>query len=130
MAKTGRNEACPCGSGLKYKRCCLPADEAARPIARKGAKRAKSRSDSAPEPATAPPAYEPLPQPRWFRWVPAAMGAVGLPLAVWAAIAIGTGAALAIAGAAAFAAGAWYIFTDPPPPDDGDKNPAGLNFGR
>jgi len=21
--KTGRNEACPCGSGLKYKRCCL-----------------------------------------------------------------------------------------------------------
>ena len=24
MAKTGRNEPCPCGSGLKYKRCCLP----------------------------------------------------------------------------------------------------------
>lgn len=23
MAKIGRNEACPCGSGLKYKRCCL-----------------------------------------------------------------------------------------------------------
>ena len=21
--KTGRNEACPCGSGKKYKRCCL-----------------------------------------------------------------------------------------------------------
>ena len=21
--KTGRNEPCPCGSGLKYKQCCL-----------------------------------------------------------------------------------------------------------
>lgn len=24
MAKIGRNEPCPCGSGLKHKRCCLP----------------------------------------------------------------------------------------------------------
>lgn len=24
MKKTGRNESCPCGSGKKYKRCCLP----------------------------------------------------------------------------------------------------------
>ena len=30
MARPGRNEACPCGSKLKYKRCCLPKDEAAR----------------------------------------------------------------------------------------------------
>ena len=22
MAKTGRNDLCPCGSGLKYKKCC------------------------------------------------------------------------------------------------------------
>jgi tetratricopeptide (TPR) repeat protein len=29
MAKVGRNDACPCGSGQKYKRCCLPRDEAA-----------------------------------------------------------------------------------------------------
>lgn len=28
MAKTGRNEPCPCGSGKKYKQCCLAADEA------------------------------------------------------------------------------------------------------
>jgi SEC-C motif len=27
--KPGRNEPCRCGSGKKYKRCCLPADEAA-----------------------------------------------------------------------------------------------------
>ncbi len=27
--KTGRNDPCPCGSGLKYKRCCLEKDQAA-----------------------------------------------------------------------------------------------------
>ena len=26
MAKTGRNEPCPCGSGRKYKACCEGAD--------------------------------------------------------------------------------------------------------
>ena len=25
MGKIGRNQACPCGSGKKYKHCCLPA---------------------------------------------------------------------------------------------------------
>jgi tetratricopeptide (TPR) repeat protein len=29
MAKTGRNDLCPCGSGKKYKKCCLTNDEAA-----------------------------------------------------------------------------------------------------
>jgi tetratricopeptide (TPR) repeat protein len=28
MAKVGRNQSCPCGSGKKYKRCCLAQDEA------------------------------------------------------------------------------------------------------
>lgn len=28
MAKIGRNDPCPCGSGQKYKRCCLPRDAA------------------------------------------------------------------------------------------------------
>lgn len=26
MSKTGRNDLCPCGSGLKYKKCCLQKD--------------------------------------------------------------------------------------------------------
>ncbi|HEY4175844.1 MAG TPA: tetratricopeptide repeat protein [Kofleriaceae bacterium] len=30
MTKVGRNHPCPCGSGKKYKQCCLDADEAAR----------------------------------------------------------------------------------------------------
>src|SRR5271166_934079 len=29
MAKIGRNDPCPCGSGKKYKQCCLEKDEAA-----------------------------------------------------------------------------------------------------
>ena len=33
MASIGRNESCSCGSGKKYKRCCLPKDEAAREMA-------------------------------------------------------------------------------------------------
>jgi len=28
MAKPGRNDPCPCGSGQKYKKCCLAKDEA------------------------------------------------------------------------------------------------------
>ena len=30
MAKIGRNQPCPCGSGKKYKRCCWHRDRAAR----------------------------------------------------------------------------------------------------
>lgn len=30
MNKPGRNDPCPCGSGLKYKRCCLTQDQLAR----------------------------------------------------------------------------------------------------
>jgi hypothetical protein len=32
--KPGRNDPCPCGSGIKYKKCCLPADEAREALAR------------------------------------------------------------------------------------------------
>jgi len=37
MAKIGRNQSCPCGSGRKYKHCCLPLAQAGRmpsPMAR------------------------------------------------------------------------------------------------
>jgi len=30
MPAVGRNDPCPCGSGKKYKQCCLPIEEAAR----------------------------------------------------------------------------------------------------
>jgi hypothetical protein len=31
QANVGRNDPCPCGSGKKYKKCCLSKDEAAKP---------------------------------------------------------------------------------------------------
>ena len=32
LSKTSRNDPCPCGSGKKYKKCCLPAHEEARKL--------------------------------------------------------------------------------------------------
>ena len=48
MAKINRNAACPCGSGKKYKRCCLPKDQEAA---------AQRRDQAAPEksPSLPPP---------------------------------------------------------------------------
>jgi hypothetical protein len=45
----GRNEPCPCGSGKKYKQCCLVKDEAKARAAR--AKAAKA-AEAAPPPET------------------------------------------------------------------------------
>jgi len=33
MAKIGRNQPCPCGSGKKYKHCCLPLLQEGKPMA-------------------------------------------------------------------------------------------------
>jgi tetratricopeptide (TPR) repeat protein len=40
MTKPGRNDPCPCGSGQKYKRCCLPKEQAAESAALKAARQA------------------------------------------------------------------------------------------
>jgi len=42
MVKPGRNDPCPCGSGQKYKRCCLPKDQAAETAALKAAAEARA----------------------------------------------------------------------------------------
>ena len=44
MAKPGRNDPCPCGSGKKYKKCCLATEEAVEreQLAEAEAKRAES----------------------------------------------------------------------------------------
>jgi tetratricopeptide (TPR) repeat protein len=34
MAKIGRNDLCPCGSGKEYEKCCMASDEAAARAAR------------------------------------------------------------------------------------------------
>jgi hypothetical protein len=42
LPKVGRNDPCPCGSGLKYKKCCLPKNEEA--IAGMGSEEIRLRS--------------------------------------------------------------------------------------
>lgn len=46
MVKVGRNQPCPCGSGKKYKQCCLAADEATEAAARE-----EQRRNAPPPPA-------------------------------------------------------------------------------
>jgi tetratricopeptide (TPR) repeat protein len=44
MAKIGRNDPCACGSGKKYKKCCMAGDEAAARAARPAAAPARRPS--------------------------------------------------------------------------------------
>jgi hypothetical protein len=55
----GRNDPCHCGSGRKYKQCCLAKDEAAERLARaKAAEEAPAPEAVAATPAlTAPPRH-------------------------------------------------------------------------
>ena len=47
MPKIGRNDSCPCGSGKKYKRCCMDKDQSAEyaPLAAKRAELAAMQED-------------------------------------------------------------------------------------
>ncbi len=57
--KPGRNEPCHCGSGRKYKQCCLPKDEA------KAAKaRAKAAAEAGPVTRLTATAAPPAPKHR------------------------------------------------------------------
>ena len=52
-ARPGRNDRCHCGSGKKYKQCCLAADDAAQREARAEAAEAEAAAPTAPaEPET------------------------------------------------------------------------------
>jgi hypothetical protein len=63
--KPGRNDPCHCGSGKKYKSCCLAKDEAAERAAR--AKAAEAAATESAEPAAAPPPRKPTSQQPWRR---------------------------------------------------------------
>ena len=63
-ARPGRNEPCHCGSGRKYKQCCLEKDEAEASVAR--AKAAAQLAEKPSEAAAPAPARKPksqTPQP-------------------------------------------------------------------
>ena len=67
-ARPGRNEPCHCGSGKKYKHCCLAKDEADASAARAAAAAAQTaEADAATETAPAADAKRPqraqTPQP-------------------------------------------------------------------
>jgi SEC-C motif len=74
--KIGRNDPCPCGSGKKYKKCCLDKDEAARraalaaPVApQRVAPLAKAAAKQTPSPGGRPQdkTPEPLsPEEQWW----------------------------------------------------------------
>jgi hypothetical protein len=49
IARPGRNEPCHCGSGRKYKHCCLEKDNAEASAARKAAAEAVQKSSAASE---------------------------------------------------------------------------------
>jgi tetratricopeptide (TPR) repeat protein len=53
MPKVGRNEPCPCGSGKKYKRCCLGKDQAFEREALSTARKARHDDDRYDELANA-----------------------------------------------------------------------------
>ncbi len=60
----GRNDPCHCGSGKKYKQCCLPKDEAAEREARAKAAVEGAAPASADGPAKAAPPAAPRHQTR------------------------------------------------------------------
>lgn len=64
IARPGRNEPCHCGSGRKYKHCCLAKDEKKAAAARaKAAKAEEAAAAPAEEAATAaPPPRAPKPK--------------------------------------------------------------------
>jgi hypothetical protein len=49
IARPGRNEPCHCGSGRKYKHCCLEKDNAEASAARKAAAEAVQQSSAVPK---------------------------------------------------------------------------------
>jgi hypothetical protein len=59
VARPGRNEPCRCGSGKKYKHCCLAKDEkkdaAARAKAAKAAEAPAAPAEETPKPQSRPP---------------------------------------------------------------------------
>ena len=65
MAETvpGRNEPCHCGSGRKYKQCCLEKDDAARRKKSAAAEKSAAKAEAAEAPAEkAKPGPPPRPQ--------------------------------------------------------------------
>jgi hypothetical protein len=60
----GRNDPCHCGSGKKYKQCCLSKDEAAERAARAKAAEKADKAEKDQAPAEATPSKQPPRPPK------------------------------------------------------------------
>lgn len=68
QARPGRNEPCYCGSGKKYKHCCLAKDEAAASAARAAAAASQLEVEPSAEDTAAAPKRTPKPQATHQPW--------------------------------------------------------------
>lgn len=71
----GRNEPCPCGSGKKYKHCCLEKDEEAARALR--AEQAEATPPAAPPPEHEAAPHQPPPRAAQQPWKRSAQSARG-----------------------------------------------------
>ncbi|HAN30909.1 MAG TPA: hypothetical protein DCQ06_04875 [Myxococcales bacterium] len=103
MIEVGRNSLCPCGSGMKYKKCCMLVE----------------RSDGSGGPTGREVSGKTL----------GILIGVGAVVGVIVGQAYDAQTGIAIGGAIAAGAVAWSIFRDPPAPKSGGDDPAAINFG-
>ncbi|MBU0552527.1 SEC-C domain-containing protein [Myxococcota bacterium] len=108
--KHARNDPCHCGSGQKYKKCCLPKDEA--------------EASQAKESPSAVSARAPLGA------MPFVLAALGLAAALGVGFWRDLSAGLIVASAWALGMLIYLSVRQPPPPREGPDDPAALNFGR
>ncbi|MEZ4463111.1 MAG: SEC-C metal-binding domain-containing protein [bacterium] len=114
MARPNRNDPCHCGSGRKYKKCHLEADEAAGREARAADEALIPRMELETRPLGA----------RFWILAPIGIAVAGVAFALK-----DMGAALIVAAAWALGMVAWAVIRDPPPPRPDADDPAALNFG-
>ena len=101
--KVSRNAPCPCGSGKKYKHCCLGLENTQMGTVAPRVERTRTIS---------------------------ILTAIGAALTAAAWYAEDLSLAITVAGASAVLGVGYLIFTNPPPPRKDAGNPAGLDFGR
>ncbi|MFN3198499.1 MAG: SEC-C metal-binding domain-containing protein [Bradymonadia bacterium] len=122
--RPGRNDPCHCGSGLKYKKCHLAADEAAAAAARKAVQveaepGAPSITQAAPMKTVEDPTVK----------TAVLIGAASLVLAIVVGIMTDASTGFTIAGAGGLIALLYAGLRNPPSPHENPGDPAALNFG-
>ena len=103
MMRVGRNDLCPCGSGLKYKKCHMLIDLGEAPS--EGASNGLNGK------------------------VLGGVIAAGVLVGLGVGQSYGAQTGIAVGGGIIALAVAWSVFRDPPPPKSGGDDPAAINFG-